>query len=335
LELAAVSYPRLRAAVEARAVLEVGATWLRLSRGPVPNSTSAALYQRLQAMLAQIGDGGRFVNLDAFLAANEAYHAAVIGLAENEHLSQGFGRLRLRELYATALKDSPGTPENVVTLHENLTDSIAASDAAGAVKAILSWRAAAGANLRQNFSSEADQAAADELRSSSVVEDLSIAKAKEQTSRAADVDALVLALDARAALEIGITRSLGDALTTESEREALVARLRAFTPLIRGAGPARVSRYIRADDAFHRIFFSLLRNPALFEIYNAMDLPELMRRVLEEAPPSIREVFDDHAGLTDALRRDDPVATGAAITAHANRVRSELAGWLAETGRAA
>ena len=35
---------------------------------------------------------------------------------------------------------------------------------------------------------------------------------------------------------------------------------------------------------------------SLFEIYNAMDLPELMRRVLEVAPLSIREVFDDHKG---------------------------------------
>ena len=28
-----------------------------------------------------------------------------------------------------ALKDTPATPENVVSLHENLTDSIAAGDA--------------------------------------------------------------------------------------------------------------------------------------------------------------------------------------------------------------
>ena len=47
----------------------------------------------------------------------------------------------------------------------------------------------------------------------------------------------------------------------------------------------------------------------MFEIYNAMDLPELMRRVLEVAPPSIREVFDDHKGLTDALRSGDANAT--------------------------
>ena len=91
-----------------------------------------------------------------------------------------------------------------------------------------------------------------------------------------------------------------------------------------------MARYIRADDAFHRVFFSLLRNPALFEIYNAMDVPELMRRVLEVAPPSIREVFDDHKGLTDALRSGDPDLTCAAITEHANRVRSALAAFLAD-----
>ena len=68
----------------------------------------------------------------------------------------------------------------------------------------------------------------------------------------------------------------------------------------------------------------------MFEIYNAMDLPELMRRVLEVAPPSIREVFDDHKGLTDALRSGDANATAAAITEHANRIRSSLAEFVAE-----
>ena len=41
-----------------------------------------------------------------------------------------------------------------------------------------------------------------------------------------------------------------------------------------------------------------------------MDVPELMRRVLEVAPPSIREVFDDHKGLTDALRSGDAECDG-------------------------
>ena len=152
---------------------------------------------------------------------------------------------------------------------------------------------------------------------------------------AGDVDSLVAALDARAALEIGITQSLGKALLVEAERDALVARLRAFTPLVRGNSPAHVGRYIRADDAFHRIFLSLLRNQPLFDIYNAMDVPELMRRVLVVAPVSIREEFDDHKGLTNALRAGSADATSAAITEHVNRVRSALARFLAESTPAA
>jgi long-chain acyl-CoA synthetase len=334
-ELLDVSYPQLRVAVEARAVLEAGATWLRLSRGRIPLSTSAALYERLRLMLAQLGDGGVFLDRNAFLAANESYHAAVIDLAENEHLSMGFRKLRLRELFGAALKDTPVAVEHVVYFHEYLTDSLAAGDAAGALKAVLSWGKQASTGVRRALDGDGDNAstARDELRPGGVVEDLSLAVAKEQESLAGDVDALVLALDARAALEIGITQSLGSALSIEAERDALVARLRAFTPLVRGATAAHVARYIRADDAFHRIFLSLLRNQWLFDIYNAMDVPELMRRVLLVAPPTIREVFDDHKGLTNALRTGSADATSAAITEHANRVRSALAALLASEAK--
>ena len=198
------------------------------------------------------------------------------------------------------------------------------------MKAILSWGKASRAGVRLALGRDFNPWAEGELKPAGIVEDLSLAQAKEQNSREADVDALVMALDARAALEIGITQSLGAALMTEAERDALVARLRAFTPLVRGTGATHVSRYIRADDAFHRIFFSLMHNPSLFETYNTMDVPELMRRVLEVAPASIREVFDDHRELTDALRAGDSHGTAAAITAHANRVRSALAALLVE-----
>ena len=303
-ELAPVSYPQLRAAVEARAVLEVGATWLRLSRGPISafdrrkRSTSVCAQ-----MLAQLGDGNRFVDRDTFLAANEAYHAAVIDLAENEHLSQGFRRLRLRELFTHGAQGHAGhaRERRVPPREPDRLDRRQRCRGRGEGDPVV------GKSLARQRPSRARPrlqplAEGRELRPAGIVEDLSLAQAKEQNSREADVDALVMALDARAALEIGITQSLGAALTTEAERDALVARLRAFTPLVRGTGAAHVSRYIRADDAFHRIFFSLLRNPSLFEIYNAMDVPELMRRVLEVAPASIREVFDDHRELTDALR---------------------------------
>jgi long-chain acyl-CoA synthetase len=333
-ELMDVSYPQLRAVLEARAVVEAGATWLRLSRGRIPLSTIGTLYERLRSMLSQLGPVGVFIDRDAFLAANEVFHAAVVDLGENEHLSMGFRRLRLRELFASALRDTPVAAENVAHFHEYLTDSLAAGDASGALKAIFSWGKQSTTSVRRTLAGD-DTSLRDELRPGGIVEDLSLAVAKEQEDLAGDVDALVAALDARAALEIGITQSLGNALTIEAERDALVARLRAFTPLVRGATPAHVARYIRADDAFHRIFLSLLRNPCLFDIYNSMDLPELMRRVLTVSPPSIREVFDDHKGLTNALRTGSADATSAAITEHANRVRAALAALLANADRPA
>jgi len=329
-----VSYPQLRAALEARAVLEAGATWLRFSRGSIPRSMSAAFYERLRQLLAQLRDGRTFIDRAAFLAANENYHAAVVDLLANEHLSLGFRGLRLRDLFAAALKGTPVAAENVVYFHEYLTDSLAAGDAPSAIKAILSWSKHASSGVRRALDSHGEVSTQrDELRPGGIVEDLSLAVAKEQDSLAGDVDALLVALDARAALEIGITQSLGGALSIEAERDALVARLRAFTPLVRGTSPSHVARYIRADDAFHRIFLSLLRNQHLFDIYNSMDLPELTRRVLTVAPLSIREVFDEHKGLIQALRAGSADATSAAITEHTNRVRAALAGFQAQTAQ--
>jgi len=329
-ELLAVSYPQLRAAVEARAVLEAGAVWLRLSRGAVPRSTAEGLYDKLAQMGAQLDEAGRFVDRDRFLAANAAFHASIIALAENEYLTQGFGRLRLRELFTSALRDVSGAPATVLSNAEELLDSLAAGHTGGAVRAVLAWGSTVRANIHGVMGADGDPSAGGEMSPGGFFEDLSASTVKEQSSLASDVDALVAALDARAAMEIGITQALGDWLSKESDREGLVARLRGFTPLVRGISPAHVARYIRADDAFHRVFFSLLRNPALFDIYNALDVPELMRRVLEVAPPSIREVFDDHKGLTDGLRSGDPDLTCAAITEHANRVRSALAGFLTD-----
>jgi long-chain acyl-CoA synthetase len=331
-EIGDVSYPQLRSALEARAVLEAGAVWLRLSRGTIPMSKAAVLYEHLRLMLAQLHDDRAFIDRAAFFTTNETYHAGVVALAENEHLSLGFKRLRLRELFMTALKDQPAAAENIVYFHEFLTDSIASGDASRAVKTILTWGKQSSTAVRRTLEPLGEGAGRQsELRPGEIVEDLSLAVAKEQDSLAGDIDTLVIALDGRAALEIGITQSLGAALSVEAERDALVARLRAFTPLVRGSSPAHVMRYIRADDAFHRVFFSLLRNQHLFDIYNAMDLPELMRRVLAVAPTSIREAFDDHKGLTNALRAGDADATSAAITEHVNRVRGALAAFLSTT----
>jgi long-chain acyl-CoA synthetase len=323
------SYPKLRISLEARAVLQAGSVWLRLSRGSLPRETSKHLYELLRSMFSNLTEEGDFVKREAFFDANRAYHLAIVDLAENEHLSVGFDRLKLRRRLGAALKDQPSVADNSMYFHEFLTDSLAAGDRDGALKAILSWSKNSASVARRALGFDYDVRADQDLRAGTIVEDLSIAVAPDSEGLASDVDALIQALDARAAIEIGITQTLGPALSVEAGREALVARLRAFMPLVRGAGPAAVARYIRADDSFHRVFLSTLRNPVLFEIYNSMDLPELMRRIIEVAPPSIREVFDDHRQLTRSLQAGDANATCHAIADHTNRIREALAELLA------
>lgn len=324
------TYPKLRISVEARAVLEAGAVWLRISRGALPRAVSKQLYELLRTMFSHLTEDGHFVDRDAFFDANRAYHLAIVGLAENEHLTSGFDQLKLRRRFAKALINQGHVADNSMYFHEFLTDSLAAGDREGALKAILSWSKNSASQLRRVLGFDEDVQSDHDLRAGAVIEDLSIAVAPETDSLEGDIDALIQALDARAAIEIGITQTLGPALSVEAKREALVARLRAFMPLVRGAGPAAVARYIRADDSFHRVFLSTLRNPALFDIYNAMDVPELMRRVIEVAPPSIREVFDDHRQLTRSLQAGDANATCHAIADHANRIREALAAFLNE-----
>ena len=198
---------------------------------------------------------------------------------------------------------------------------------ANAIKAILSWSKHSSTGVRRALDLHGDVATQrDELRPGGIVEDLSVGVAKEQDSLAGDIDALVMALDARAALEIGITQSLGSMRCRSKRSATRSSRACARSRRSCAARRRRTSRAImRADDAFHRIFLSLLRNQPLFDIYNAMDVPELMRRVLVVAPISIREIFDDHKALTNALRAGSADETSAAITEHANRVRTALA----------
>ena len=332
-EIIDVSYPQLRAALEARAVLEAGAVWLRLSAARCRSRRRRSLYERLRAHARAAARRAHVRRSAPRSSPRTRRITRPSSISRRTNICPWVsGACACATCSRAALKNTTVVAENGVYFHEYLTDSLAAGDAKNAIKAILSWSKHSSTGVRRALDLHGDVAAQrDELRPGGIVEDLSVGVAKEQDSLAGDIDALVMALDARAALEIGITQSLGSALSIEAERDALVARLRAFTPLVRGTSTAHIARYLRADDAFHRIFLSLLRNQPLFDIYNAMDVPELMRRVLVVAPISIREIFDDHKALTNALRAGSADDTSAAITEHANRVRTALASFLVDS----
>lgn len=320
-ETLSVSYPEARAAIEARTVLQIGSTWLRLSQGGVTPREAAQLYQNLHDLIVTVGDGETVPETAPFLAANEVFHKGIVDLLGNEHIAKGYDSLKTEELFATALEGTVRRTDQVVNLHEQLTDSIAAGNALGARSAILAWSQQSHETIRSGLG------APEETGGSAVASALLPViehEAPQIDDFAESVDALLIALEARAAMEIGVTQLLVDAETTLPERKRFVARLKAAIPLVRGSDSAHAARYARADDAFHRTILSLLNNEPLMEIYNRIDIPELMYRILEVTPVTVRDALDNYQALTAALLEDEAAAACTAIASHMNDVRSAL-----------
>ena len=323
-----MTYPQLRAALEARAVLEVGAVWLRLSRAPCRGSPQSAI-ERLHDMTAQIGEGGRFLDRDERAVANEAYHAAVVGLARERAPVAGFKQppaARSASLRAQGhgqhaqsvfrpTRNRPTRLPPAATRRRRARHPVVGADRAH--RSGRAWR-------------EAD--AGSELGVVRVVDPCRCwgAGAGE---RGGDVDALVSALDARAALEIGIMQDARRHRLANGPSAMCWWRVCAPSPRSCAATAQHVSRYIRASDAFHRIFFQpapqpgAVRSTTRWICRNCCGACSKWRRSIGalRRPQS----------LTDALLTGDPVnAASAAMTEKANRIRAALASFLADVSKA-
>ena len=301
-------------------------TWLRLSRGSVSRSTAERLYERLHDddVAAR---RGRTVRRPRRVPRRQ------------RGLSRGGGRRWPRT--STCRRASSGcgcascwrrrsrtrdsTPENVISAHEHVTDSIAAGDTKGAVKAILSWGQTSRASVQEIVGGDAENGSG-ELPPIRVVDEVPVGRGEGAGKPGRR--------RGRAGLRARRPRRHRD------RHHAGARRLAGDRGGARRAGRRGCARSRRSSAARRRRTWRATSAPrirstasssaccatrSLFEIYNAMDLPELMRRVLEVAPVSIREVFDDHKAWTDALRSGDVDATCAAMTAKANRVRAALA----------
>jgi long-chain acyl-CoA synthetase len=326
---AASSDPRfeqLRAAVEARAVLELGVVGTALAGRQLRAGRAVGLYERLEAMLAQVRADGTYLDRTAFLDANQDYHQYLIDLADNQPLSDAFAQLGLHGLFENALQDSHATSEQVIIQHELLTDAVAAGNARGATKAILTWTEASQDRVRHalGVTDELAQRSSRELPPPASPEPQLDHAVHTRTPRM-DRAALAQALDARAAIEIGVLRLVGPELS-DKDRERLAARLLVRTPLLRGDDSAHVERYLQADDAYHRAFIEILGNDAVQRMYTGFDIPRLMRETIAAVLPEARAVLDDHTELIAALRSGDTDAACRAIADQNHEVHAILLG---------
>lgn len=316
-------FPKVQAAIEARTVLEIGSAWLRLSQGGISPREAADLYARLGDLLGTVTDANKIPDLPAFLDKNERYHEAIIDLMGNPHISKGFRKLRMKKVLGKALKKADGLADDFAETQEQLTDAIAAGNIEGARQAIMLRAASSRANIRAALNPSEPEARSTRWSHASLLQD-DDAGLKPVRDLVSDVTELLEALEARAALEIGITQVLASAETTLPERSRFVARLKAAIPLVRGTDSAHAARYTRADDTFHRIIVGLLENERLIELYNRIDPSETLFRVLEVAPVTVRDALDNYQALTAALLDDEGDGACRAIASHMMEVRAAL-----------
>ncbi len=317
---ASADFPDVREALEARTVLEVGATWLRLSTGGIKPREAAALYERLQDLLATVDDENRTPDRAAFLAANERFHAAIVDLLENPLVSDAYRRLELEKLFAAPNALQERQADEFAAHQERLVDALAAANLEGTRDGILSWAEASSRSIQTALgASPAGARNARTRRSVPTVSDQA-----QEADFQGNVEALLAALEARAAVEIGIIQVLLGAQTREDDRSRFVARLKAAIPLVRGTDVVHTVRYVQSDAEFHDVIFRVLGNERIAAIADQLELPSFLLRVLDGTSVAIRDALDDHQALTDALMAGDRDAASRAIASQLPAVRDAL-----------
>ncbi|MCI9888516.1 AMP-binding protein [Micrococcales bacterium 31B] len=321
-----VSFPEVRAAIEARTVLQIGATWLRLSAAGISPREAAGLYERLQALLATVDAGQRTPDRAAFLAANEDFHAAVVGVLGNDLLSNAYRSLGLDAILGRALESHEVLPEAFAVQQERLVDAIAAGSGTGACREILRWAETSRDTLRP--ATEATGAGVQSVRVRRSEAPVADSQASAQMPR--EVERLMAALEARAALEIGIIQVLSRAQADTAERSRFVARLKAAIPLVRGTDGVHTVRYVQSDAEFHDVLLGVLDNEKITDVAEAFGVQGLLLCVLEGTSISVRDALDDHLALTNALEAGDGDAASRAMAAQLPQVRDALTRVIAE-----
>jgi DNA-binding FadR family transcriptional regulator len=75
--------------------------------------------------------GDRFVDFDAYLDANYAFHAALVGLAHNPLLDATFGSLSIKRVMTRSFGSTPVTSQKFIEVQQQLMEAVEAGDQDG------------------------------------------------------------------------------------------------------------------------------------------------------------------------------------------------------------
>jgi flavin reductase (DIM6/NTAB) family NADH-FMN oxidoreductase RutF len=131
---------------DARTFIELGVIDQVVGRVPEPELKELRrLFEDMAAHLV----GDRFIDFDAYLDANYAFHAGLVALAHNSLLDATFGSLSIKSVMTRSFGSTPETSQQFIEAQRRLIDAIEAGDRAAARAAASDYCALAKDRVRE------------------------------------------------------------------------------------------------------------------------------------------------------------------------------------------
>jgi N-ethylmaleimide reductase len=326
LERPELAIPTLDAAIDARAVLQLGVAWI--VSGQVEDETASILRDQADAVRSWISDG-RFTDRERYLAANEVLHNQLVAVAGSRSLLAAFQTLELRTHIADALGDSSVAHPELEAAYQHLVSGVTGTDFQEAREAILAFARIARERVGEGDARKQEDGHSDRTAAEPAAPVAPSAAEMTETvpTDASDaVAALLEAIDARSIIEIGVTQYLRDAPVDPAQQAMLAERVRRLDALVEADRFVDVARYVGENSAFHNAYVGLLHNPALSRVFGELDVPNLMMRTTSRTSPTRGEIVDEYRRWVQALLAADIEEACRAIADYTERVREILTG---------
>ena len=107
-------------AFDARCAMELGVAATTVGR--VPPGRVAAL-RRLMEETVPLVSAGRFVDIEAYTRHNEAFHNAIVGLADNPTLADAYQRLGVAGLMVSLLREGSEAGQEIIDDHRAIVEA--------------------------------------------------------------------------------------------------------------------------------------------------------------------------------------------------------------------
>jgi flavin reductase (DIM6/NTAB) family NADH-FMN oxidoreductase RutF/DNA-binding GntR family transcriptional regulator len=121
-------------AFDARCAIELGVASSTI--GKIPQERVGRLRALMEETVPLVAEG-RFVDVEAYTRHNEAFHNAIVGLADNPTLADSYARLGVSGLMVSLLREGSEAGQEIIDDHRAIVDAFERADLGAAVAAII------------------------------------------------------------------------------------------------------------------------------------------------------------------------------------------------------